>query len=255
MNSARMALHAVRLLASRGTLTVTELARELGVAPSTAHRVLANCVVSGFARQEHGGGPYLPAEAMHEITLSITSAVTLRDAAGVQLAELRERTGLTTSVMVLEGSGARFVQSLEGSGPRRATARLGRVLPAHCTSGGKAMLAFCSAGDLDRRFPGHRLAGVTGRSITDWECLLREFARIRLRGWAANIGESDRAVTGIGAPILLGSGEPAAAVTLAASASHVRTRAEIEPFLEPLLDAATTIQTLLRGSRTVRPSA
>ncbi|GAB2998365.1 IclR family transcriptional regulator [Amycolatopsis acidiphila] len=249
MNSARMALHAVRLLASRGTLTVTELARELAVAPSTAHRVLTNCVAAGFARQEHGGGPYLPAKAMHEITLSITSAVTLRDAAGGQLAELRERTGLTTSMLVLEGRAARFVQSLEGFGPQRAGTRLGRVLPAHCTSGGKAMLAFCSPDDLGRRYPGHRLEGLTARSVVDWDCLVRELTRIRLRGWAANIGESDRAVTGIGAPVLLGSGEPAAAVTLAAAASHVGTRAEIEPFVEPLLHAANVIQTLLRGSR------
>src|SRR5690242_8014297 len=47
VNSAQMALRAVQLVAQRGSLTVTELAAELRVAKSTAHRVLANCVAAG----------------------------------------------------------------------------------------------------------------------------------------------------------------------------------------------------------------
>ncbi|SFK59748.1 DNA-binding transcriptional regulator, IclR family [Amycolatopsis sacchari] len=255
MNSARMALHAVRLLAARGSLTVTELARELAVAPSTAHRVLTNCVAAGFARQDHAGGPYRPGKAMHELTLSVTSPVTLREAGAAALADLRDRTGLTASLLVLEGRRARFVQSLEGTGPRRAAARLGRVLPAHCTSGGKAMLAFHPPGDLARRYPGRRLERLTDRSLTCWDDLLRELAQVRARGWAVSLGECDRAVTGLGAPILLGSGEPVAALALAASAAHVGTRAEIAPYVEPLLHAANTVQTQLRGGIPVHPSA
>lgn len=243
-----MALRAVQLLACRGSITVTELARELGVAPSTAHRVLANCVAAGFARQYHVGEPYLPGEVMLEMTLSVTSAVSLRDAGGSMLGELHKQTGLTTSLLVLEGRHARFVQSLEGCGPLRASSRLGRVTAAHCTAGGKAMLAFCAEDDLTRRYPGRRLDRLTERSIAEWDDLLRDLAQVRHRGWALSAGESDKAVTAIGAPILLGSGEPVAAVALAASSRYLRTRAEITPYLEPLLHATTRIQTELRGS-------
>lgn len=246
-----MALHAVQLLARRGSLTVTELARELQVAPSTAHRVLQNCVAAGFAQQNHAGGKYVPGHVLREMTLSLTSAVSLREAAQGPLEDLRTRTGLTTSLLILEGRTVRFVQSLEGFGPGHATARVGWVLPAHCTSGGKAMLAFLPEDDLERRYPGRRLTCRTEQSITDWDLLLRELARVRSRGWAASVGESDLAVTGIGAPVLLGSGEQVAAVTLAAQSRHA-TKDTIGPFVDPLLEAASRIQTRLRGSPDLR---
>jgi IclR family acetate operon transcriptional repressor len=248
VNSAQMALRAVQLVARRGSLTVSELAAELQVARSTAHRVLANCVATGFVRQDQVGGPYVIGKAIHELALGATSAVRLRDAGQAVLESLRREVRMTVSALVLEGRKARFVQSLEGAGPGRAASRLGRVLPAHCTSGGKAMLAFCSPEDLARRYPSRRLDRMTDRSLGDWDALLRALDVIRARGWATNVGESHPTITAIGAPVLLGSGDPVAAVTVAATADRLRTRAEIDSMLPPLLEAATRIQSSLRGA-------
>jgi DNA-binding IclR family transcriptional regulator len=248
VNSALMALRAVQLVAQRGSLTVSELAAELHVAKSTAHRVLANCVAGGFVRQDHVGGPYVTGMAVHELALTATSAVRLRDAAQRALENLRDETGMTASVLVLEGRTARFVQSLEGSGPGRASTRLGRTLPAHCTSGGKAMLAFLPEAELCRRYPTRRLERITDRSITDWDALVRVLAVVRARCWAANLGETDPAVTGVGAPVLLGNGDPVAAVCLAATSDRLHTRSEIDSVVPPLLATATRIQSALRGA-------
>lgn len=80
MNSARMALHTVSLVGRRGSVTPSEVAAELGVARSTAHRVLGNCVAAGFVRQDVTGGPYLVGRAVHELALGATSAVHPGDA-------------------------------------------------------------------------------------------------------------------------------------------------------------------------------
>jgi DNA-binding IclR family transcriptional regulator len=248
VNSARMALRAVELVAQRGGLTVTELAAELGVVKSTAHRVLANCVAAGFVRQDHVGGPYVIGVTAHELALHATSAVRLRDAAQATLEQLRDDTGLTASVLVLEGRTSRFVQSLEGTGPGRALTRLGRTLPAHCTSGGKAMLAFLSEVELARRYPSRRLDRPSERSVGDWDALLRVLAAVRKRCWATNLGETDPGITGVGAPILLSNGSPVAAVCLAATADRLHTRDEIDAVVPVLLAAATRIQSALRGA-------
>lgn len=247
MNSAQLALRAVQLVARRGSLTVTELAAELRIARSTAHRVLANCVATGYVRQDHVGGPYVIGTTVHELALGATSAVRLRDAAAPVLNELRDTLGLTTSVTILENRSARFVQSLEGAAPHRLNSRLGLVRPAHCVSGGKAMLAYCSEDDLAHRYPTRVLAGRTERSITDWDELMRHLDAVRARGWATNVGESDPGVNGLGAPILLGSGDPVAAINVASVAPRLCTRAEILEVVAPLVDAATRIQSALRG--------
>lgn len=247
MNSAQLALRAVQLVARRGSLTVTELASELRIARSTAHRVLANCVATGYVRQDHVGGPYVMGKAIHELALGATSAVSLRDAAAPVIAELRQELGFTTSVSILESRSTRFVQSLEGRPAHRVNSRLGRVRPAHCTSGGKAMLAFCSNDDLAHRYPSRALDRPTERSIGGWDELMRELDQIRSRGWAASVGESDPGINAVGAPVLLGSGEPAAAVSVASVAPRLATRSEILGVAGALVDAATRIQSALRG--------
>ncbi|MHA6615549.1 helix-turn-helix domain-containing protein [Pseudonocardia sp. DLS-67] len=48
----------VRLLTRRGSVSVTEVSREVDVAAPTAHRLLATCVPAGFAPQDRVSGPY-----------------------------------------------------------------------------------------------------------------------------------------------------------------------------------------------------
>jgi hypothetical protein len=52
-------------------------------------------------------------------------------------------------------------------------------------------------------------------------------------------GENNPAFTRVGAPVLLGSGEPVPAVTLAANVDRLGLHAEIEATVPPLLAAAT----------------
>jgi IclR family transcriptional regulator, acetate operon repressor len=249
ISSAAAVLALVRLVARRGSVTVTEVSRELDVAVSTAHRLLATCVHEGFVRQDHVGGPYLAGPALHELTLVVGSnAVSLRDAGADVLTGLREELGETVSVAILEGRGARFVQSLEGPQSVRVSSRLGRLLPAHSTSGGKAMLAALSSDALQARYPSHHLEATTARSITDWDALQRELARIRRRGWAVNLGETDPSVAALGAAVLLGTGEPVAAVCVAAPMSRLGTATRLRALAPAVIAAASLIQQRLRGS-------
>ncbi|OLT03000.1 hypothetical protein BJF90_27175 [Pseudonocardia sp. CNS-004] len=170
ISSAAAVLALVRLIARRGSVTVTEVSRELDVAVSTAHRLLATCVREGFARQDHVGGPYTAGPTLHELTLVAGShAVPLRDAGAEVLAGLREELGETISLAILEGRHTRFVQSLEGPRSVRVSSRLGLLLPAHSTSGGKAMLAALAPSALRERYPSQHLEATTDRSIADWD--------------------------------------------------------------------------------------
>ena len=249
VSSAAAVLALVRLVARRGSVTVTEVSRELDVAVSTAHRLLATCVREGFARQDHVGGPYAAGPALHELTLVVGShAVSLRDAAADVLTGLREELGETVSVAILEGRSVRFVQSLEGPQSVRVSSRLGRLLPAHSTSGGKAMLAALDNGALQARYPSHHLEVTTPRSISDWAALRRELTRVRGRGWATNIGETDPSVAALGAAVLLGTGEPVAAVCVAGPMSRLGTAGRLRSLAPAVIAAASLIQQRLRGS-------
>lgn len=210
MNSAEYALRTVLLVAQRGSVSVTELAHALDVAPSTAHRVLSNCRSSGFVRQDARGGPYVPGPALNEIALLASRPVHLRDAVDAVLHDLHEQTGETVGVMILEGRNARTVQSITGTPPRAIGPRLGRVFPAHLTAGGKAMLAAERPDHLLRRYPDRKLP-ATDRPWPDFE---RELHQIRHRGWAYALGDIDPQISAVVAPLVLASGDPMAAITI-----------------------------------------
>lgn len=247
MSSATAALRAVMVLGARGTVTVSELARELGVSPSTAHRVLRACLSLGLARQDHVGGPYLPGQAMHELALSSHSALSLRDAAHPVLERLRERAGETVSLMVFEGRHVRFVQSFEGPKAGRVASRLGSAFPAHAISGGKAMLALEPLEHLEHRYPGGHLERPTLRTTADWATLLGDLKTIRRQGWSVSIGESDPGVCGVGAAVRLGTGSAVAAVSVSVDRSRLRSAADAAALAPLVTAAAEAIQRRLRG--------
>jgi DNA-binding IclR family transcriptional regulator len=247
LHSAEQALRLVLLVAQRGSITLSEAATELGVVPSTAHRLLATCKHVGFAAQDRPGGPYSPGPAVQELALATSATVDLRDAARPVLERLAADCGETTNLMLLEGDRVRFVESLEGSHPVRVGSRLGVVLPAHCTSGGKAMLAALPPDELLRRYPTHELDAVSGHPPMSWPALIADLRLIRERGWAVNLGDSDPSIGGVGVALRSASGYPIAAVTAGAPLSRLATEAQAAALVPALLDARDRIQRRLRG--------
>lgn len=249
LQSGRHVLHVVRLVAERGVITVREIAAELDVGASTAHRLLATCLEAGFVRQTRRNGPYAVGPAMHEIALAGTAAVGLQSAADGILRSLRTELGETVSLLVLEGRHARFVESFEGQQHAvRVTPRIGITLPAHCTAGGKAMLACLPPDEVRRRLSGPLLEVVTERSICTLEELTRELDQVRRRGWAYTLAESDTAIAAVGAAVRSGTGEPRAAVNVSAPVSRLSTSGEIGVLAPAVVDAAARIQRRLRGA-------
>lgn len=247
MNSAETALATVLLVAQRGRLTVSELAASLEIAPATAYRALRSCHNLGFVRQDVRGGPYVVGPALHDLDLVGSSARSLRDAADSVIGELREQVSETVGVMVAEGRSVRLVQALVGPYEHRVNARVGRVFPAHRTAGGKALLSMVSEGRLDHLYPKREVPPLVDGSQVSWAQFQRELALSRRRGWAYSSGASDPAVAAVAAPIVIASGDPVAAITIAAPISRLGTRVEAEAMAEALVLAASRVQSRMRG--------
>lgn len=245
--SAELALRIVSLIAQRGELTVSEVARELEVSTSTAHRALSNCRRAGFVHQDNHGGPYVIGSALHEVALTVTGPRKLRDAADVVLAELQERVDEKVGFYTLEGRWTRIVQT--GFSPRTAalSPALGKVLPAHCTAGGKALLSWDSPENLRKRFPGGYLTRYTDRTITDWAAFVEELEVSRRRGWAVGMGEYDAALTAVAVPVVLSTRVAVGAVVLTGESAWLHTRSEIEAATLLLVEAAHKVAQNLRG--------
>lgn len=211
IDSVDHALQLVTLLKQEGPLRVSEAAERLGVARSTAHRLLAMLVYRDFADQDddrrYVAGPALFQPAAPE------PMTELRRIALPHLRDLVARVDETSSLVVTIGHLTRFVVSVECTRVLRVGDREGRVLPAHLASGGKAALAGLTDDQVRARFTG---PGAEGAGEVDVEALLRDLRRCRKRGFAVNSQATESGVTAIGLAVDApeGSIRPAVAIAM-----------------------------------------
>jgi DNA-binding IclR family transcriptional regulator len=201
------ALHLALLLQQEGPLRLSEAAVRLGVARSTAHRLLAMLVYRDFATQDddrrYVAGPVLRLPPAPE------PVAELRRGALPHLQALTARSNETTNLMVLVGDQVRFIASVECAQALRVGDREGRVLPAHLASGGKALLATRIEDEVRELYNG------PASPVCDVESLLRALRRIRRQGFALNDQQTETGVTAIGCVIPGRAGAVPAAISIA----------------------------------------
>ncbi|TDD02851.1 IclR family transcriptional regulator [Nonomuraea deserti] len=206
LSSVDHALHLAALLQQEGPMRVTDAAERLGVAVSTAHRLLAMLVYRDFAEQ----GPdrrYRPGKVLRPAAASAAPVALLRELCLPELRTLMERTQESANLMVPAGAEVRFIATAESPQVLRGGDRVGRSLPAHCVSGGKTILAALPPTELDALY--------SEDDSVDLPRLRRELALVRERGFAINDQLTETGLTAVGMAIKDAGGSPVAALSLA----------------------------------------
>ncbi|KAE8765059.1 helix-turn-helix domain-containing protein [Georgenia thermotolerans] len=205
----------VQALDERGRLRVSEAAELLGIARSTAHRLLATLKFRGFAAQDGPDRTYTPGPALADAGLRAIARLDLRQVAHPHLQALAQEVGETVHLVRLEGNGARFLDGVESAQVVRVGLRTGLVLPAHATAAGKAILAALPPEQVRALYPRglQTLTGATLQTLDDVERHLQEVARA---GYATNYGESAEGVAALGVVVRNQAGQPVGAVAVAA---------------------------------------
>ncbi len=201
IESVDKALKLLLLLGEQPEIRLSEATRYLGVASSTAHRLLAMLAYRGFVRQNPVSKAYLPGPALTGVAFAIFGRIDIPGTVTPILRNLSERLRETVHVGILDGSAVRFVAAVEGPTAVRVASRLGRTMPAHCTSTGKAMLAQLPQAELRQLLREENLERITDRSIGSRTALEAELSRVREQGYAVNREESEEGVASVAVPI------------------------------------------------------
>ena len=137
------ALRLLKLFRDTPRVRLSEASEHLGVALSTAHRLMAMLAYHGFVRQEAGSRAYVAGPALVEIGLAAVRELDIRRHARPVLESLAASLGETVHLAVLEGGTVRYLDAVESPRTLRVASRTGSVLAANCTASGKALLASC----------------------------------------------------------------------------------------------------------------
>ncbi|AJE42972.1 IclR family transcriptional regulator [Streptomyces nodosus] len=193
------ALRAATILQMEGGATVSQIAERLGVARSTAHRILAMLVYRDFAVQDedrlYRAGPVLELAAHSQSLVS-----RLRTAALPHLHRVVDLLDETANLTVRTGDTARFIASVECRQALRVGSREGMVFPAHRTTGGLLLLAGLSDEELDEVYAAERYRDRPA-DRPDLARLRAELKKLRRNGFAVNKERSERGLIAVGVPV------------------------------------------------------
>ena len=235
IESVENALRLLVLLQERESVRIVDAAKDLGVASSTAHRLMATLVYRGFARQdEHRrylAGPNLRLDASQDPMRNLVAAFRQ------PMEELAAATGETVNLVELVGRNAKFLYSVEGPQLLRIGDRAGSVLPANISAGGLAALSVLPESSVAELYRGGSTRrGGNELNAHELQHLFSELAQVRTRGYSLNLGRTEHELAAIGAPVGLPGQQRALAISLSAPLSRAE---ELQsPLVVSLLNGA-----------------
>jgi DNA-binding IclR family transcriptional regulator len=195
--SVGIALDIVDTLAAADELSLSELARRVGVAKSTAHRTCAVLAQRGLVDRTPRRSYRLGLRLVEYGHLA-----TERTAVGQQalplLVELRNTLEETVQVGVAAGVDVVYVERVEGQRALRYSTN-SRRSPLHRSSAGKVLAAFDP--DLADARLRAGLPPSTGYTIVVPELLVAELARVRERGYARSVDETELGMSSVAVPV------------------------------------------------------
>jgi len=176
-------------------LTVTEIARRLGIHRSSASRLVSTLGARGFLERMAVGDLVRLGPEVARLARVTFASRELAALAQPVMDRLAADTGETVTLAVVAGDDALTVAQADGSYLVSSGKWVGLRTPLHCTADGKVLLA------CDAALPVRALERCTDRTTIDADALARELDAVRKRGFAISEGEFERGLVGLAAPV------------------------------------------------------
>lgn len=228
-------------------LRLRDIAERARLSMGAAQRVAHTLVTLGYLRKDERTKRYRLAPRTLDFAFHYLHASPLYEVAIPFVATARDATGETINVAELDGS--EVVAAIRMPSERRMnpSSTIGRRLPAFCTAGGRAILAWLPAHETAAVLDRTDWTPLTPRTVCDRGQIEEALRRARNDGYAlveeqVNLGE-----IALSAPILDGDGRPLASMGLSTSTALWTADAAREKLAPIVMQTANSISRSLRG--------
>lgn len=223
--------------AAHAEMTLSEVARRVGLSPAAARRSLITLQTLGYVGQKDKRFHLCP----KIMTLGSTFYFSTRIEEVLQpnLRALVETFGDASSIGTLHGDDVIYIAHYSVQRARRAAAVLGARYPACATSLGRVLLAGLTDEALDRYLAHVQPTALTSKTITDPAILRREIMAVRETGYSTTVDQLDYGITALAVPIRNMSGRTIAALNTSGYTGKVSPETLVAERLPALREAAS----------------
>ncbi len=203
------------------TLSLGDICQRTGYPKSTIHRLLASMKDVGLLDQDRERDRYRLGLKLFEFGNVVLANMDLHREARPFVDALTRLSGQVVHLAVFDGRQAVVVHRSDPSPDGSMPATFIESAPTHCTSVGKAILAFQPEAVLQRLIA-MGLKRYTENTITDPKKLVAELAQTRKRGYSIDDAEHQHGLRCVGAPIRDQSGRIFAALSISGPVRQIR---------------------------------
>ena len=223
-------------------MTLSEVARKVGLSPGSARRMLRTLQRLGYVGTD--GQRFMLLPRTLQLGYAYLSSLPLTSVVQPRLTQLTQEVDGSCSVSVLDGHDVVYVARATGRGLLRDYMAVGTRYPAHTTSAGKVLLGAMPRPALKRWLDGHSLEALTANTVTEPEALLKVLDEARGQGWAINNQETALGHRSIAVPVTV-SGRVVAAMGIGCEVARVTIETMVDDFLPKLQREAIILATAL----------
>lgn len=236
------AVSVLNVLADGKPRTLTELSKELDINSSTTFRLLATLRSHNLVQSEDSTGNYRLGLACLELSRAYHTGNELRQAALLEMKVLRDDTMETVHLGVLDDMEIVYLEKLEGlHAIGLMSSRVGRRAPAYCTGLGKALLAHSDPNFIQDNIEKVNLQKYTDKTIISQAELLNHLEHVSRRGFALDMGEHEKEVRCVAAPIFNQYGKIVAAISVSGPSGRIDPVEHNQDLIDRTLRAAYNI--------------
>jgi DNA-binding IclR family transcriptional regulator len=218
-------------------LSNAEISRKLKIPKSSASYILRTLETQGYLSRRPETGKYHIGLKILSLGRGALTGLDVREIALPIMRRLMRKTEITCHLAILDGPVAVYIEKVEPEGFIKMDTWVGRRMPVHATSVGKALIAYISEERVEEMIKERGMEKRTPKTITTLPRLLKELEKVRTQGYAVDDEENNMGARCLGVPIFNQGGVVEASFGLSGTIHQVNSET-IPRIVETLKDAA-----------------
>lgn len=182
-------------------LGITDMSRALKLHKGTVQGLVRTLTDQGFLEQDCYSRKYRLGSKVYELGIIRAGSLEINQKASIPAHQLALRTERLVRIATWDKNSTLVTMDVYPRSEPFLSRQFETRIPPHCTSLGKALLAFLEKDELNAYLEQAALFPYTPNTIVNKDQLLKELDETRLRGYSLNRGEHLLGRAGLGAPI------------------------------------------------------
>jgi IclR family acetate operon transcriptional repressor len=201
--------------------SLSDVARESGLPPSTTHRLLSTLEAMGYVYQAGDLGYWYVGLQAFRVGTSFLANRDFVARSHPYLRRLMEHSGETANLAILDGQEAVFISQVQCREMMRLVVKLGSHVPLHASGVGKAIFAALPDDEIEAILRERGLPRITPTTLVDRDAMWAAIRVIRSRGYSFDDEEHAFGTRCVAAAIYDEHAEPLGAISLAGPSSRL----------------------------------